>query len=393
MPTAIGLREWLGDLVAARNRASRAFFEREAEPLAHACREMASRFARGGRLWAFGAGSAATDAQHVAVEFVHPVIVGKRALPAIDLSAALRPGLPAGLIRPDDIVMGFSAAAVDAGVAGALREARALGAQTLALPGAHADYAVSPADPDPFIHQELMEVLYHTLWETVHVFFEHGALNEDAGDAAFLYPFLGRDDQETGHLVTHVADSIRVKARESERLRSETLERQGDELLIASHAIHDRIARGGALLLFGNGGSATDAADWAIDCTASPKGHRPIPALSLASDAAIFTAIANDVGQETTFLRQIIAYARPDDVAVAISTSGGSANVIAALEEARRRGLLTLALAGYDGGEIGRRALADHRIVVPSESIPRIQEVHASLYHMLLDVLNAMEKD
>ena len=89
------------------------------------------------------------------------------------------------------------------------------------------------------------------------------------------------------------------------------------------------------------------------------------------------------------FLRQLIAQARPADVAVAISTSGGSPNVIAALGEARKRGLLTVALLGYDGGEIVRRGLADFTVVVPCDYIPRIQEVQASIYHVMLEVLGA----
>ena len=104
-------------------------------------------------------------------------------------------------------------------------------------------------------------------------------------------------------------------------------------------------------------------------------------------EPASLSAIANDVGTEVIFLRQLIAHARPEDVAVGISTSGGSANVIAALGEARKRGLLTVALLGYDGGEIVQRDLVDLPLVVPCDYIPRIQEVQASIYHVLLDVL------
>jgi D-sedoheptulose 7-phosphate isomerase len=151
--------------------------------------------------------------------------------------------------------------------------------------------------------------------------------------------------------------------------------------------MRERLERGGKLLIFGNGGSATDANDWAIDCVAPPAGRRPIPAISLALEPAIVTAIANDVGADVIFLRQLIAHARPEDVAVAISTSGGSRNVIAALAEARKRGLLTVALLGYDGGEIRRQALAEHSVVVRSDYIPRIQEVQASVYHVMRECL------
>ena len=105
----------------------------------------------------------------------------------------------------------------------------------------------------------------------------------------------------------------------------------------------------------------------------------------MASDPASLSALANDIGREAIFTRQLIAHGAKGDVAVAISTSGGSPNVIAALEEARRLGMLTIALLGYDGGEIVRRGLADLPVVVRSDYIPRIQEVQASIYHTMTE--------
>ena len=369
----------------ARNAPSHALFDREADRLARACEEMAQRFLDGGRLIAFGRGASATDAQHVAVEFVHPVIVGKRALPAIDLSASFEVSLPA-LVREHDIVMGFASPDGDAAVARALALARARGAQTFALPGGEADFAMAPPSSDAFVSQELIEILYHTLWETVHVFFERRARSSsDLGATAFLYPFLNQGDADAPSILTDVAASIRAKAAADERLREQMARDHYDRIAEAIDAVSERLARGGTLLMFGNGGSATDANDWAIDCVTAPPGAIPIPALSLATDPATITAVANDVGTETVFLRQLIAHGRPDDVAIAISTSGGSANVIAALGEARKRGLLTIALLGYDGGEIARRRLADVAIVVACDYIPRIQEVQASIYHVMTE--------
>jgi D-sedoheptulose 7-phosphate isomerase len=370
----------------ARNAASRAFFGREAEPLARACREMAGRFERGGRLLAFGRGAAATDAQHVAVEFVHPVIVGKRALPALDLSAAFEHAVPA-LVRPDDMVMGFGPPSGDDVVAAALEEAGRRGAQTFALPGAAGSFAIDAPDADAFVHQEIVEVLYHTLWETVHVFLEHRGHGDDVGASGFLYPFLESERQDTEATVQEVAASIRTKAGEDERLRLTVAERQGRAIEEARARMTRAVHAGGTLLIFGNGGSATDANDWAIDCVCPPGGLRSVPAMSLAADAATLTAIANDIGRDAIFLRQLIASGRPGDVAIGISTSGGSTAVIAALEEARRRGLATVALLGHDGGEIVRRGLADTAIVVPCDYIPRIQEVQASIYHVLVEMV------
>jgi D-sedoheptulose 7-phosphate isomerase len=378
----------LAERMQARNAVSRAFFEREADRLARACREMAERFQRGGRLLAFGRGACATDAQHVSVEFVHPVIVGKRALPAIDLSMAFDHALPA-LLRPDDIVMGFGPPAGDDAVAGVLAVATECGALTFALPGTNASYAIPPPDRDAFVHQEIVEVLYHTLWETVHVFLEHRGHGHDVGASGFLYPFLESGRQDTDAVVGEVAGSIRAKAADVERLRLETAERQGEAIAGAAALVARAVSAGGLLLMFGNGGSATDANDWAFDCVRPPGGLRPVPALSLAAEPATLTALANDIGREAVFVRQLIAHGRPGDVAVGISTSGGSTAVIAALQEARRRGLATLALLGHDGGEVVRQGLADVAIVVACDYVPRIQEVQASIYHLLLEMVDA----
>ena len=365
-----------------RNLVHEGFFNRESHRLAEACRAMSQRFLRGGRLLAFGRGPYATDAQHVSVEFVHPVIVGKRALPALDLSALFRPWLEA-IIQPDDIVMGFGPPDGDAEVWDALAVARAAGAMTFAFPGSEASYAIDAETSDPFVHQELIEVLYHTLWETVHVFFEHRELGHDVGQAEFLYPFLGRRQANAADPVDDVAASIIMKVEDDAALRVPVADDEADIIGEATLAIRDRIRHGGKLILFGNGGSATDANDWAMDCVLPPPEYAPVPAISLSLEPANISAIANDVGVDVIFVRQLIAHARPGDVAIAISTSGGSRNVIAALEEARKRDLMTVALLGYDGGEIKRRGLADHAIVVRSDYIPRIQEVQASIYHLI----------
>lgn len=389
MPIALDLPARIEDRLLARNALFEAFFAREAPRLAGACHEMAERFLRGGRLLAFGRGAYATDAQHVAVEFVHPVIVGKRALPALDLSLLFGPWLEA-LVRPDDMVMGFGPPEGDDDVRQALARAAARGAMTFALPGTEGSYAVAAASRNAFEHQELIEVLYHTLWETVHVFFEHRELGHDVGQSGFLYPFLGRAKQAPSDLEGQVASSILMKVADDAALRRRVADQEAERIGEATLAIHERVRRGGKLIIFGNGGSATDANDWAIDCVAPPGGMRPVPAISLSTEAATVTAIANDVGTDVVFLRQLIAHAEPEDVAVAISTSGGSRNVIMALAEARKRQLLTVALLGYDGGEIRRQALADHYVVVGSDYIPRIQEVQASIYHTMRETLEEL---
>ena len=390
METAFKLSAQIEERLLSRNEVIESFFSREARNLAEMCQEMSERFLGGGRLLAFGRGACATDAQHVSVEFVHPVIVGKRALPALDLSMAFDPWLRA-ILRPEDIVMGFGPPKGDPEVSAALDWARSQDAMTFALPGPIGSYALEPATQDPFIHQEMVEIFYHTLWETVHVFLEHRELGQDVGQSEFLYPFLGGKKQETTDIVQDVAASILMKVQDDTRLRTQVAREQAEQIGNAAVAIHRRLSQGGKLILFGNGGSATDANDWALDCILPPSGHRSIPAISLSMEPANITALANDVGTDVIFLRQLIAQARSEDVAIGISTSGGSRNIIMALEEARKRGLLTVALLGYDGGEILRRGLADFPAIVRSDYIPRIQEIQASVYHVIQETLEVLD--
>ena len=389
MQTTYTLAAQIEERLLQRNEIFECFFSQQARALAIACREMSERFLSGGRLLAFGRGSYSTDAQHVSVEFVHPVIVGKRALPALDLSALIRPWLEV-ILRPEDIVMGFGPPEGDTEVWTALESAHARGAMTFALPGHSGSYALKSATEDPFIHQELIEIFYHTLWETVHVFLEHRELGQDVGHTEFLYPFLGQKKQETAGLVDDVAASIQMKVHDDTSLRTRLAREQSEQIGAAALAIRERVSRGGKLILFGNGGSATDANDWAMDCVLPPSGYRSVPAISLSMEPANITALANDVGVEVIFLRQLLAQAQPEDVAIGISTSGGSRNIVMALEGARKRSLLTVALLGNDGGEVYRRGLADHPIIVRSDYIPRIQEVQASAYHVLRETLEAL---
>ncbi len=339
MPTALKLASQVEERLLERNLLFEQFFMREAPRLAEACREMSERFLRGGRLLAFGRGPYATDAQHVSVEFVHPVIVGKRALPALDLSILFRPWMEA-ILRPEDIVMGFGPPEGDPEVWATLQQAHLQDAMTFALPGEEGSYGLDSGVQDPFMHQEMIEILYHTLWETVHVFFEHRELGHDVGASEFLYPFLGKEKQGTTDLVAEVATSIVMKVQDDSALRAEVAREESEQIGNTALAIHERLQRGGKLIIFGNGGSATDANDLAIDCVLPPLGFRPIPAVSLALEPANITAVANDIGTDAIFLRQLIAQAAPEDIAVAISTSGGSRNIIMALEEARKRNML-----------------------------------------------------
>jgi D-sedoheptulose 7-phosphate isomerase len=375
--------------VSERTEANALFFEREAERIAKLCHRLAERFARGGRLVALGESPQdRSDARHVAVEFVHPVIVGKRALPAIGLSregGALEHQVEL-IAAPDDIAIGFGA-----GSAAALTLARERGCLTIAYEPLGAEWEFQPPSPDPFIRQELAETHYHLLWELCHVFFEHRGLLEgrnaraghDTGASSFLYPFLAEQETDLEGVLDDVRRSALMKAADVGALREQTLGENHRVLVDAAAEL-----RGcGTLLALGNGGSATDAMDVVADFRAAPQGFPARAALDLTEDAAILTAVANDIGPAAMFARQVIAYGKPGDALLAISTSGNSENVLEALAEARRRGLVTIAMVGYDGGRVASEALADHVLVTRSEHIPRIQEAQASAYHVLRELV------
>jgi D-sedoheptulose 7-phosphate isomerase len=396
--SAEAVTELIATRLAQRRDVYEAWFDAQSEPLARCCHAMAERFARGGRLLAIGVSpTARSDVRHVTVEFVHPVIVGKRALPALGLVGDSAPlvtevKLAAGA---DDIVMAFGD---DPELSVAIAAARAAGAITLAFAPLHADWELLAPVGDPFIAQELVETAYHVLWELVHVFFEHRGLlqgrterrSHDAGAAGFLYPFLADQEHDLDTVLDDVAGSAILKAREVCELRDATLRSGGDiDLATAAAALRGALDAGGRLMALGNGGSATDAMDVVADFAMPPaNGAWPArPALDLTADAAILTAIANDIGVEAIFARQIIAHGRAGDVLLVLSTSGSSASVVDALAQARRQGLTSIALVGYDGGQIGADALADHVIVAPSQHIPRIQEAQATVYHLLRELV------
>ena len=394
-------------MVEVRSQAGAAFFAAEAGRLAELCHLMAERFARSGRLLALGSSpQARSDARHVAVEFVHPVIVGKRALPAIGLA-----GEGGSLLRqvellaePGDIVIGFGDndsfidrdGAHDAdGVAQGLALARERGCLTLGFEGVGAEWVFDPGVEDPFVRQEVVETSYHLLWELVHVFFDHRGLLKgrdrrtvhDTGNSSFLYPFLGEQEDDLDAVLEDVKASVLLKADEIGQLRAQTLVDGWQELAAAGSSLRSALDSGGRLLVLGNGGSATDAMDAAADMRCPPHGWPARAALDLTEDTSIITAIANDIGVEAIFARQVIAHAREGDVLLAMSTSGNSTNVIAALAEARRRSVTTIAMVGYDGGQVASERLADHVIVTGSEHIPRIQEAQASAWHALRQLI------
>ena len=190
----------------------------------------------------------------------------------------------------------------------------------------------------------------------------------------FLYPFIDSEERDPLGLVADLAVSAQAKIADSRELRKATIEQCDSAILQVAERVSERFCRGGRLFAFGNGGSATDA-EGIVELFRDPPSGVALPAMSLVDDRAVITALANDVGFDLVFSRQIIAFSRPDDIAIGFSTSGDSRNVLTAFGEARTRRLLTIGLAGYAGGAMAASDDVDHCFVVRSESVHRIQEV------------------
>jgi len=201
-----------------------------------------------------------------------------------------------------------------------------------------------------------------------------------------LYPFLYPGTTDLAAVLDAARQSAIAKAAEIIELRRVVGERAGARLMSCASAAAARFAAGGRLLAFGNGGSATDAQQLATTFLNPGGTARPLPALGLASDPSVLTALANDVGVEVVFARQIAAFGRPSDIAVGMSTSGNSDNLLRAFAEASRRGLLTVGIAGYDGGKMAELDNLDYLFVAPSSSVHRIQEAQTTIYHVLWEL-------
>jgi len=186
-----------------------------------------------------------------------------------------------------------------------------------------------------------------------------------------------------------VKDAILRKARESAEVKEQFFREEADRIEALVRAMADRFARGGRLYVMGNGGSATDAQHVAVEFFHPIiEKRKALPALALTADQALVTAISNDRDFAKVFSDQLRVLGRADDMALAISTSGQSPNLVQALAVGRERGLLTIAFTGKDGGRLAD--LAEYCFVVPSFSIHRIQETHVALYHIVWDLVHVV---
>ena len=201
-----------------------------------------------------------------------------------------------------------------------------------------------------------------------------------------LYPFLYAEAADLDTVLAQVRESTVAKAAEIVALRQSLADRCGTRLVGCARRMAASFAAGGKLFTFGNGGSSTDAQEVAQLYLHPPAPARPLPAICLTHDVAVLTALSNDVGFEVVFARQVAAFGRAGDIALGLSTSGGSVNVLSGFDEAARRGLVTVGLAGYEGGRMAESDSIDHLFVVASASVHRVQEAQTTLYHVLWEL-------
>jgi D-sedoheptulose 7-phosphate isomerase len=201
-----------------------------------------------------------------------------------------------------------------------------------------------------------------------------------------LYPFLYAGTGDLAGVLEQVRASTVAKAGEILELRRAVCEQDGARLAECARQAAARFAAGGRLFAFGNGGSATDAQQLATLFLHPGGAARPLPAFGLANDTSVVTALCNDIGVDVVFARQLAAFGRRDDIAIGLSTSGNSANLLRAFDEASRRGMLTIGLAGYTGGKMAELDSIDYLFVVPSSSIHRIQEAQTTIYQVFWEL-------
>ncbi|HEX2116331.1 MAG TPA: SIS domain-containing protein [Alphaproteobacteria bacterium] len=212
-------------------------------------------------------------------------------------------------------------------------------------------------------------------------------------DLKSLYPFL-HGSPKAADLDAALLDSVARKAQESRAANEAFFTQQAPGLIGAAKALAGVYRRGGRLFAMGNGGSSCDAAHVVVEFLHPVTTGRPaLTAVNLAADLAMISAVGNDLGFEHVFVRQLVAQGRAGDALIGISTSGNSANLIAAFRKAKEMGVVTIGLSGGDGGWMKSSGVVEHCLVARSPSIHRVQECHVTAYHILWDLVHTLLAD
>ena len=212
-----------------------------------------------------------------------------------------------------------------------------------------------------------------------------------------LYPHMAAPDAarpDPALMNAALLESVRQKADDSVRIKQRFFADNAARIVDAAHLIARCYRAGGRLYTMGNGGSSCDAAHLAVEFQHPITAGRPaLAAVNLSQDMAMITAVANDLGFVHVYTRQVLAHVGERDCLVGISTSGNSDNLLAGFKAARHQGAATLGLAGGDGGRMRTCSDVDLCLVVPTDSIHRVQETHVALYHILWDLTHTLLAD
>lgn len=216
----------------------------------------------------------------------------------------------------------------------------------------------------------------------------------NARELAGLYPHLGGAAADPTAITQVLLESVRQKAADSVAVKQRFFADHGPRIVAAARLIAACYRGGGRLYTMGNGGSSCDAAHLAVEFQHPITAGRPaLPAVNLSQDMAMITAVGNDLGFQHVYTRQVMAYLNRHDGLVGISTSGNSENLLAAFAAAKQRSATTIGLAGGDGGRMATSLHVDCCLVVPTDSIHRVQETHVALYHILWDLTHTLLAD
>ena len=208
-----------------------------------------------------------------------------------------------------------------------------------------------------------------------------------------LYPFLHNKKTDSARMNKALLDSIEQKTAQHQSVIGQFFAKNGQALVDCAKSIADTYEKQGQLYSMGNGGSSSDASHVAVEFLHPVTTGRPaLAAYDLSGDKTVMSAIANDVGYEHVFARQVENLVKPEDSLIGLSTSGQSLNLIRAFEQAKKRNITTIGICGGNGGEMATMGLT-HCLVVECDSIHRTQECHVTIYHMLWDLVHTFLAD
>jgi D-sedoheptulose 7-phosphate isomerase len=219
-------------------------------------------------------------------------------------------------------------------------------------------------------------------------------MSETTSQLKALYPFLHGDKKDATRENIALLESVKQKSEHSLSVKQAFFEKNAQAVIDAAQGIAQVYLNKGRMLSMGNGGSSCDASHFAVEFQHPVTAGRPaLPAINLVMDTAMMSAVANDVGIKHIFVRQLEAHGQKNDGLFGFSTSGNSENILAAFDKAKQLGITTLGLAGGNGGEMLSSGLVDHCLIVETDSIHRVQEVHVATYHILWDLVHTLLAD